>query len=172
MNEKNENKKFNILEWFMIIMFAVSVCCVILQVVSRYVFNNSLPWCNEVCRYAFLWVVFIGAAVMLKDDKHIAIDIVLTSVPAKWRNIFLLINYLLITILLGMLTVLGIKLVISTNGSLSSALRLPINFILYLALPIGMGSGCVLMIWKIYHQFRVVIGKEEAKPYKKEVEEE
>lgn len=153
-------KKYNIMEWFMILMFAISVSCVILQVVSRKVFNNSLPWCGEVCRYAFLWVVFIGSAVMLKDNGHIAIDVVLTSVPKRWRQLMLLVNYTLITLLTGLLTYLGVRLVIATHGSLSSALRLPINFILYLALPLGMGASCLIMLWKSYRQARVLLGKE------------
>lgn len=156
-----DKKKYSLLEIFMIVMFAVSVGCVILQVVSRKVFNNSLPWCNEVARYSFLWVVFVGAAVMLKEEGHIAIDIALTATPKKIKNILLLLNNICITIFLALLTVMGVRLVISTNGSLSSALRLPINLILYLGMPIGMGMGLLIMLKRTWHQLLVVLGKAE-----------
>ena len=157
-----DKKKYSLLEWFMIVMFSVSVSCVIIQVISRKVLNNSLPWCNEVARYSFLWVVFVGAAVMLGEEGHIAIDIALTSTPKKIKNILLLLNNICITIFLGLLTVMGVKLVISTHGSLSSALRLPINLILYMGMPIGMGMGLLIMLKRTWHQFLVVLGKAEA----------
>ncbi|NCB52718.1 MAG: TRAP transporter small permease [Clostridia bacterium] len=149
-------KKLGILDWFMVIMFAASVICVILQVFFRYVLNDSLTWTNEVSRYSFLWVVFVGTAVALKEGDHIVIDIVLTSSKPKMRNIILLIDYILICALTAALTVLGIELVISTRGSLSSALRLPINLILYMGLPIGMFLTMIVSIGKIIKQVKLV----------------
>ncbi len=162
MNGKN---KKGVLEWFMIIMFIISVVAVIIQVVSRRFLNNSVTWSNEVCRYSFLWVVFVGTAVLIKENGHICIDVVLTLVPEKFRNLLLLINYILIAILAATLTVLGVRLVIKTQGSLSSSMRLPINYILYLGLPIGFGLGFLQLMPKIYHQVRVVAGKEPSPPF-------
>ena len=32
------------------------------NVVARYVFNSPIQWAEEFSRYAFIWVVFMGAA--------------------------------------------------------------------------------------------------------------
>ena len=157
----DKKKKLGVLEWFMVIMFAISVVCVILQVVSRKNPNVSLPWCNEVARYSFLWVVFIGSAVMLKENGHICIDFLLTVTSKKVHNVLLLINYCCVLILTALLALQGAKVVIATNGSLSSVLRLPINIILYLAFPIGMALGFCIMLGKVVHQVKVIVGKVE-----------
>ena len=44
------------------------------NVVFRYVFNSPFQWAEEFSRYAFIWVVFIGAAVSTKHKTHIIID--------------------------------------------------------------------------------------------------
>ena len=154
--DNEEKQKIGILGWFMVVMFGCSFTAVVLQVFFRYVLNNSLTWTNEFCRYTFLWVVFIGAAVLLKNDEHICIDAVLTAVSPKVRNVLLLIVYTLITVLTGMITVYGAMVVYFTRGSLSSALQLPINMVLYLSLPVGMSITAIVGIWKVVNQFKVV----------------
>ena len=52
------------------------------NVVSRYVFNSPIQWAEEFARYAFIWVVFMGAVVCTKRKRHIAIDILLPALPA------------------------------------------------------------------------------------------
>ena len=153
----NDNEKIGVLGWFMAFMFGCSVTAVVLQVFFRYVLNNSLTWTNEFCRYTFLWVVFIGTAVLLKNDEHIAIDAVLTSVSPKVRNVLLLITYILITVLAGVITVYGAMVVYFTRGSLSSSLRLPINMVLYLSLPVGMSLTTIVGIQKAVKQFKAAI---------------
>jgi len=44
-------------------------------VVCRYVFNNSLTWSEELTRYMFIWIVFLGAAIGVRQRAHIAIDL-------------------------------------------------------------------------------------------------
>jgi TRAP-type C4-dicarboxylate transport system permease small subunit len=153
-------KKLRALDWFLVIMFSISVFSVVLQVFFRYFLHNSLIWSNEVCRFSFLWVVFIGTAVVLQDGDHIVIDVLLTALPPKPRNITALFGYALIAVFTAAITVMGIRLVISTNGSLSSALRLPINLLLYLSLPLGMGLSFFVSLGKIYYYARLLLGKE------------
>lgn len=156
-----ERGKIGIIGWFMVIMFAVSISSVILQVFFRYVLGNSLTWTNVVSRYAFLWVVFIGSAAALKDGDHIVIDVLLTKVSDKARNVILLIGYFLISLLTGTLTVLGIKVVIATQGSIQTALQLPINMVLYVSLPIGMGLSLIVAVGKIIELLKRMTGKDQ-----------
>ena len=44
------------------------------QVVSRYFFNNPLIWVEEAVVYGFIWLVFLGASVGLKTQRHIRIE--------------------------------------------------------------------------------------------------
>ena len=44
------------------------------NVVARYFFNSPIQWAEEFSRYAFIWVVFMGAVVCTKHKRHIGID--------------------------------------------------------------------------------------------------
>lgn len=147
----------------MVIMFAISILSVILQVFFRYALGNSLTWTNVVSRYAFLWVVFIGSAAALKDGDHIVIDVLLMKATEKTRNAILLIGYFLISLLTGTLTVLGVKVVIATQGSIQTALQLPINLTLYVSMPIGMALCLIVALGKIVEILRRMSGKDQTR---------
>jgi TRAP-type C4-dicarboxylate transport system permease small subunit len=53
------------------------------NVVARYFFNNPLEWAEEFSRYAFIWIVFLGAAVCTKRGRHIVIDGLALSLPPR-----------------------------------------------------------------------------------------
>lgn len=50
-------------------------------VIVRYFFNSPFPWAEEFSRYAFIWLVFIGAALCTKLNQHLIIDILINIIP-------------------------------------------------------------------------------------------
>lgn len=53
------------------------------SVVMRYVFNNSLSWAEEICRYLFVWSAFLSAPLCLRRRSSIKIDMLMTALPLK-----------------------------------------------------------------------------------------
>ena len=49
---------------------------IILQVISRYIFNAPLTWTEELARFALLWFTFVSAGFVMARRVHIAVDIV------------------------------------------------------------------------------------------------
>ena len=47
----------------------------ILQIVSRYVVRQPLGWTLEACLLAWVWLVFWGAAFLVRDRDHVRFDI-------------------------------------------------------------------------------------------------
>jgi len=43
------------------------------QVISRYIFGFSFSWSEELARFLFVWVVFIGGALIMGEGGHIAV---------------------------------------------------------------------------------------------------
>jgi TRAP-type C4-dicarboxylate transport system permease small subunit len=54
-------------------MLAAIVAGIFAQVVSRYLFGRPLVWVEELSTYCFIWGSFVGAALGLKQDRHIRI---------------------------------------------------------------------------------------------------
>jgi len=71
---------------FMVLMFLATFA----NVVARYFFGNPIQWAEEFSRYAFLWVVFLGAVVCTKQKRHIGIDSLVKALPGHvqpWVNL-------------------------------------------------------------------------------------
>jgi len=72
-------------EFFIIpLMFLMSgIIC--LQVVMRYVFQNSLVWSEELSRYLFIWLIYFAVSYTARREKHIRIDAAISLYPKKLR---------------------------------------------------------------------------------------
>jgi TRAP-type C4-dicarboxylate transport system permease small subunit len=58
------------------ILMGGAVTLTFLQVVLRTFFNEPQTWVEELSRYIFVWVVFVGAAIGVYHDNHIRLDLV------------------------------------------------------------------------------------------------
>ena len=50
----------NIELYICVFLMSFMTLLVFVQVVMRYVFNNSLSWSEELARYTFIWLIYIG----------------------------------------------------------------------------------------------------------------
>jgi TRAP-type C4-dicarboxylate transport system permease small subunit len=61
------------------------------QFVTRYVFNDSASWTEEIARYLLIGTVFVGAAIGVAKNNHIQVDLLYRYLPApagrgcRWR---------------------------------------------------------------------------------------
>ncbi|NLM72076.1 MAG: TRAP transporter small permease [Synergistaceae bacterium] len=61
-------------EHILVAGLAVLVFIVCLQVTMRYFFHTGLTWSEEVARFLFLWLVWLGAAYAAKKRAHLRIE--------------------------------------------------------------------------------------------------
>lgn len=76
--------------WYSRIMNALAgtsmafiVVIMVVQVVARYVFNASLIWAEELCRYILVWMTFLFIGIAFQRGELIAIDVVTQKLPAR-----------------------------------------------------------------------------------------
>ena len=62
------------------IAFAIMLALLLIQVICRYVFAMPLAWAEEMVRYTYIAVSFIGAIVAVRERSHIGIDIILSII--------------------------------------------------------------------------------------------
>ena len=60
------------------ITFAIMLGLLLIQVFCRYVFSMPLAWAEEMVRYTYIGVSFLGAIVAVRERSHIGIDIILS----------------------------------------------------------------------------------------------
>lgn len=128
---------------------------IFIQVIMRYVFQNSLTWSEEFVRYCFIWLVYIGASYGCKRGAHIKIDAALKMYPQKLKKYVVILGDLCVLILAAYIITTGIHLVgfQTAYDKVSPAMGLPLAFVNFA--PVA-GFGLVMIrqiqtIWKRVH---------------------
>lgn len=76
-------------------LLAAMVILVFGNVVLRYGFNSGITSSEELSRLAFVWLIFLGAALALRDHAHIGIDTLIRMLPAALARPAVLLGYAL-----------------------------------------------------------------------------
>ncbi|MCD4768954.1 MAG: TRAP transporter small permease [Bacteroidales bacterium] len=132
------------------ILFGVIVCVMFAQVVFRYIFNNSLSWSEELIRYLFVWLTFLGGALAINNKTHIAVEFFIELLPVKQMKFIRILNQIVITLFFASIVVIGLFWVYHSRGLQSGALGLPVNIVLYGALPLT----SILGVWYCVKRLR------------------
>lgn len=124
-----------LLERLCILLLVVMFISTLTQVFTRYVLAASPTWTEEFSRWTFVWMIFLGMAVAVRQDAHIKIDMFLLMMPRRMREGFeLVINALVVTTCLAMVTT-GWEYA-SRTTYYTTALEWDLKYE-YIAMPIG-----------------------------------
>jgi TRAP-type transport system small permease protein len=85
------------------LFLAVMVVMVFGNVVLRYVFNSGIAVSEEVSRWLFVWMTFIGAIVALKDHGHLGTDMLVSKLSPTGKKVCLVVSQLLMLGITGMI---------------------------------------------------------------------
>lgn len=64
-------------------LMSMMAVLVFANVVSRYLFNHSFVWAEELSRYMMIWVAFLGSGLVLRIGAHIAVDVFQDMMPRR-----------------------------------------------------------------------------------------
>lgn len=152
-------------KWIMTFCTIMLVAAIFIQVVCRYILLISTPWAEELARYLFVWMSYLGGGYALHTGGQIEIDIIptlilsLKKVDAKKKErwiLYLRSTGLLITVffLLGFCWVFSHYILFISHGSQTSqTMHIPM-WIIYFPILIGslitVWHGCYRFIGNIY----------------------
>ena len=102
MTEKNTSLDYDmgILEWALCALLIGTVVVTFTQVLSRYVFQTSLAWSEELARYLFMWLASLGAAYAFKTRSHFLLRFVVDKFSLKLQMVVASLVVALMTIFL------------------------------------------------------------------------
>ena len=135
------NRLSGVLGWLSAWLFVGTGAMLCWEVLARYVFNAPTIWAAELSQLLLIWGTFLGAAMLLRDDRHIAITIVTGRLGQRGR---------LCSEVLALLAIALFSLWIAWHGfdiasdsflrgrSSGSMMNLP-NWIAEAVIPIGFG---------------------------------
>jgi TRAP-type C4-dicarboxylate transport system permease small subunit len=78
-----------LLEIVLVALLAAMVAMVFGNVVLRYVFNSGITVSEELSRWAFVWMTFLGAIIAVKDGGHLGTDMLVGRLGVTGRKVCL-----------------------------------------------------------------------------------
>lgn len=69
--------------YLMLVFYCTIVFVIVTEVVRRFVLSYSSLWGEEVARYAFIYLGWIGASYAVKQRAHIRFDVILNLLPPR-----------------------------------------------------------------------------------------
>lgn len=67
------------------LLFLALFVVFILQIGARFLWNQPLPWTDELAVVLYLWVIFWACAFMVPASSHVSVDILIQHLPAALR---------------------------------------------------------------------------------------
>lgn len=147
-------------ELLLTIFTAIMVAVIFVQVVMRQL-DNSLSWSEELARYCFIWLVYIGISYGVKKQRHIKVDVLLVILTQKWKVILNILSTVLFIVFAIFVVYYGYDIAtkLLAFGQKSPALHIPMGLV-YMATPVGMGLTIIRLIQNLITYFKVLLGKE------------
>ena len=142
----------NIELYICVFLMSFMTLLVFVQVVMRYVFNNSLSWSEELARYTFIWLIYIG----------IKIDAALYLFPKKARPYVVLLGDILFIAFAVYITYTGFFYSMEQIrfDMRSAALKIPYQYI-YMSTVVGFGLATIREIQTIIYRVKCLKNGEE-----------
>ncbi|MDW9524149.1 TRAP transporter small permease subunit [Sinorhizobium meliloti] len=117
------------------ILLVFAFVVIALQIVTRFVFHDPMFWTEEAARYAFVWLVALGAAEGVTSRTHITMDIVPRMLPERAQLFLRLVLDVLVLTALLVLVYYGFFGAMRAHKVMSIAIGVPESW-LYGALPV------------------------------------
>ncbi|HZX18479.1 MAG TPA: TRAP transporter small permease [Pseudomonas sp.] len=86
---------FKLLKLLIVLCMVAMIVLVFGNVVLRYAFNSGISVSEELSRWFFVWMIFLGALVALKDRAHLGLDSLVKRLPPLGKRICLVIGHVL-----------------------------------------------------------------------------
>ncbi len=145
---------------------AAMVILIFCQVLFRYALHKPLAWSEELARFMFVWMVYMGASMCVRKNMIMKVDILETA----FRNNPTVLSILAyISVIASLLFCLAMTYgsysiayeVTFVRNRLSPALDLPLG-IAYMALPLGFGMMSLRYLQELYCKWTDKAGKPQA----------
>ena len=124
--------------WMLLVFYVILVLTMAVEVLRREIFAYSSIWGEEIVRYSFIYLAWIGAAAAVKERVHIRIDVLIHYVGPRVKALIYIFGDLV------MFSIAAIALYWSWEsvnvswkfGSVSHGLRISMVWF-FMAVPLG-----------------------------------
>jgi TRAP-type C4-dicarboxylate transport system permease small subunit len=129
--------------WLALFFFWALGLTVLYQFITRYVFNDSAAWTEEIARYLLIATVFVGAVIGVAKNNHIQVDFFYRFMPKGLSRSVSLLTDVLRVAFLASASWLTLLLMQKMGNYQMTIVNLPMNIVYGVVL-----LAFVLMTWR------------------------
>ncbi len=142
---------FKLLEFLVVACLVAMVVMVFGNVVLRYAFNSGILVSEEMARYCFIWLTYLGAMIAMRERGHLGVDTLVRRLPRAGKkaclfaseSLMLLVNVLF---LVGTYKMHGLQV---TNISPVVGISMIWVYGIGYLVAVVMGAFNVLVLWRL-----------------------
>lgn len=141
-------------EIFCLLVFVLMSLLTFVQVILRYIFNSSIVFSEELSRYLFVWLTFIGISYGVKKGSHLSVDVVFNRLKGPARiavNVLAMALYIFFAVLMVVHSYKYFARVAAT-AQLAASMNLHMKWVALAPL-----AGFVLVLYRLLQQSAVGI---------------
>jgi len=143
------------MEWLLIAILGLMVILVFGNVVLRYGFNSGIMISEEVSRFLFVWMVFLGSVLMLHDNGHLGVHTLTKKLPLAGKKACKLISDSIVLACCVLISIGAWKIIGINMNNIAPVSEIPLGVVYMACMVCSVGMG-VLLVGSIY---RLLSGK-------------
>ncbi len=130
---------------------ALMVLLVFTNVVLRYAFNSGITVSEELSRWLFVWVTFIGAIVAMQEGAHLGTDMLVSRLSVRGKKLCLVLGHLLMLFVCWLLFKGSLEQVKINWDSTSAAMEVSQGFFYASGLVCAVSGAVILLnhLWRL-----------------------
>lgn len=120
-------------------LFVATGLMLVWEVIARYAFNAPTIWAAELSQLLLIWATFLGAAMLLRDQRHIAITLLTSHFGTRSQQVSHVLSLLFIMLFSLWLAWHGFDIAFDSlqrGRSTGTMMNLP-NWLTEAAIPLG-----------------------------------
>ena len=146
---------FGFLDVLLALLIGAMALMVFVNVVMRYTLNSGLPLSDELSRFAFVWLTFIGAVVVYHHRQHMGMETVVAMFGPRGRRVLMGISDVIILGCAGVL-MHGTWKQLPINASMSAPVS---GLSMAWVYGIGLFTGAGIIVITVERLFRLATGR-------------
>lgn len=124
-------------EIILVVLFSAMVLIIFVQVIMRKA-NHSLYWSEELGKFLFVWISWLGISIAQRKGEHIKITMLTDRLPYRAAQLFNIVSDIIVILICVVTFYYGVSLVVSQWTSPYAGIKISTSWG-YLAVVLGCG---------------------------------
>ncbi len=136
---------FKLAEVVLVTMLCAMVVMVFGNVVLRYGFNSGIISSEELSRFLFIWITFLGAIIAMRENAHLGLDTVVRLLPMAGKKVFFILSNLLMLGCCGLMFYGTFKQHRINATTLSQVMEIPMSWVYGVGYVTSIAMGLLIL---------------------------